>query len=268
MEVFSYSDYKEYLKVALANKGHGSRLQLSEAINCQSAYITRVLNHDAHLSLEQAVDTSSFFELTQDEEEFFLLLVQLAKAGTKRLKDITKRKIKEIREKRALLSNRINIKEELDEVMQARYYSKWFYAAIHILITVPGFGDKKSIGAYLGLPMEIVNEATEFLIQTGLITTTKDGFTSGKGRIFLKGDSPFIVQHHENWRMRAMDNITLGGKNNVHFSSVYSLSRKDFETIKEKLLTHIQEVREIVRPSKEEEVCVLNVDFFSLKKES
>ncbi|WP_408098897.1 TIGR02147 family protein [Peredibacter sp. HCB2-198] len=267
MEIFSFDDYKDYIKSVLASKGHGSRLLFAEALNCQSAYITRVLNHDAHLSLEQAVDASAFFELTQDEEDFFLLLVQFAKAGTKRLKDMSRKKIKEIREKRALLSNRINIKDELDEVMQAKYYSKWYYAAIHILITIPEYRDKKSISSYLGLPMSVVNEATDFLIETGLIAASKEGFNSGKGRIFLKGDSPFITQHHENWRMRAIENINLSGKNNIHFSSVYSLSKKDFEQIKEKLLTHLQEVREIVRPSKEEELCVLTLDFFSLESQ-
>ena len=268
MEVFSFDDYKEYIKKVLTAKGHGSRLLLASSLNCQSAYITRVINHDAHLSLEQAVDASAFFELTQDEEDFFLLLIQYAKAGTKRLKDITKKKIKEIREKRALLSNRINIKDELDEVMQAKYYSKWYYAAVHILVTVPGYRDKKSICTYLGLSMAIINEAIEFLLQTGLVALSAEGYISGKGRIFLKGDSPFITQHHENWRMRAIDDINLGSKSNVHFSSVYSLSKQDFELIKEKLLTHIQEVREIVRPSKEEELCVLNLDFFSLQRDN
>lgn len=268
MDIFSFDDYKDYVKTALSSKGHGVRLQLAQALNCQSAYITRVLNHDAHLSIEQALETSGFLHLNQEEEDYFLLLVQYSKAGTKKLKDFTRKKIKETREKRALLSNRINIKDELDEVTQAKYYSKWYYAAIHILVTVPSFRDKESIGTYLNIPISVVNEAVEFLLSVGLIALSKDGFVTGKSQVFLKGDSPFIVQHHENWRLRAIDNITTGTRNNVHFSSVYSLSKKDFEIIKEKLLSHIQEIRGIVKASPEEEVCILNVDFFGLNRKS
>lgn len=86
-------------------------------------------------------------------------------------------------------------------------------------------------------------------------------------KVFLKGDSPFVVQHHENWRLRAMDNITRPRKENLHFSSVYTLSEKDFSRIREILHESIQEVWSIVQPSKEEKLCVLNLDFFELKKD-
>ncbi|MGE3610258.1 MAG: TIGR02147 family protein [Bacteriovoracaceae bacterium] len=265
MDIFAFNDYKQFLKEQLQLRGHGSRLELASALNCQSAYITRVLNHDAHLSLEQAVEASQFFHLGAEEEDFFLLLIQYSKAGTKKLQDLTKKKIKAIRERRALLSNRVTIKEELDESNQAKYYSKWYYAAIHIAVTVPELTTKESISHYLNLPMNLTLEALEFLVRTGLIHQEEGKYSPGKSRIFLKGDSPFVTQHHENWRLKAMNNMQTGNKNNIHFSSVYSLSHKDFEIIKEKLLQNIQEVRGVVPPSKEEELCVLNLDFFSLK---
>lgn len=137
-DIFPENDYKEYVKKALIEKGHGSRLKLAHAINCHSAYITLVLNKEAHFSIEQALEVSAFFNHTQDEEEFFLLLLQLAKAGSKRLKDFTKKKINKIREARALVSNRIKDTEELDVSTQAIYYSRWYYAAIHVLVTIPG----------------------------------------------------------------------------------------------------------------------------------
>lgn len=265
-EIYQFTDYKEFLKAILGNQGHGSRMKLAEALNCQSAYISQVLNQHAHLSFEQAADAAAFLNLDHDEEDFFLTMVQLARAGTERLRQIHLTKLRQTRERRALLSNRITGTDVLDEVTQARYYSRWYYAAIHVLVTVPSYKSKEAIAGYLGLPMTVVNEALEFLLETGLVMSTQEGYVSGKTRVFLKGDSPLIVQHHGNWRMKAMESVHLGQKNNVHFSSVYSLSKKDYLLLKEKLLGHLQEVREIVRPSTEEEVCVLNLDFFSLEK--
>lgn len=262
--VYKFDDYKAYVKNALSEKGHGSRMKFAEALNCQSAYITQVLNKNAHLSMEQAADASVFFNMDQDEEDYFFLLVQFGKAGTKKLRDIYLKKIKLTREKRTIFSNRISDKEELDEATQGRYYSRWYYAAIHMIVTIPEYKTKKEISDYLGLRMDVLSEALNFLISSGLIVQTKKGYTTGKARVFLKGDSPLIVQHHQNWRMRAIDSFTNSQKENLHFSSVYTISKEDFIKIKEKLLTHIQEVREIVKPSKEEELCVFNVDFFKL----
>jgi uncharacterized protein (TIGR02147 family) len=264
-EIYSYDDYKEFIKDSLVEKGHGSRLKLAASLNCQSAYISSVLNQMAHFSLEQASEAAAFFYLDSDEEEFLLHLVQYARSGTKRLRELYLKKIKSEREKRSLLSNRIQGTHTLDEVTQTQYYSRWYYAAIHVLVTVPQFKKKENISKYLNLPQTVVNEALDFLMKTGLVVLKEDGLSSGKTRVFLKGDSPLIVQHHENWRLKAIESVTLGSKENVHFSSVYSLSQKDFVIIKEKLLSHLQEVREIVKPSPEEEVCVLNLDFFSLR---
>lgn len=265
-EVFQFNNYKDFLHTALRSRGHGSRLKLAEALRCQSAYISQVLNQQAHLSLEQAADAADFFGLNRDEEEFFLTLVQWARAGTQRLKEILQTRIRLARERRALLSNRITGTDTLDEATQARYYSRWYYAAIHVLVTVPAHNEREAISKYLGLPLAVINEAMEFLLEAGLVIKTATGYGSGKTRVFLKGDSPLIIQHHGNWRMRAMEDLNHAKKDSVHFSSVYSLSKRDFVVIKEKLLEHLQEVREIVRPSVEEEVCVLNLDFFSLEQ--
>lgn len=265
-DIFQTDNYKEYVKNALVLKGHGSRLKLSEAINCHSAYITLVLNKDAHFSIEQALEASAFFNLSLEEEEFFLLQLQLAKAGSKKLRNLTLNKMKKIRETRALVSNRIKGKEELDVVTQAKYYSRWYYAAIHVLVTIPGKKSKSSICSYLGLEIATVNEAIEFLESCGLITSSKEGYDTGMTKVFLKGDSPFLVQHLHNWRLSAMDNVIRPRKDNLHFSSVYTLSEKDFLKIREMLFENIQEVWSIVQPSKEEKLCAFNLDFFELGK--
>ncbi len=264
--VFQFESYKEYVKSLIHSKGHGTRLKLAHSMNCHPAYITQVLNKESHFSIEQALEISSFFNLTRDEEDYFLLLLQLEKAGSKKVRDLTAMKIKEIKEMRALVSNRIKGKEELDYATQAKYYSRWYYAAIHVLVTIPGKKTKESISRYLELEMSIVNDAIEFLESCGLISMTKNGYDTGMTKVFLKGDSPFIVQHHYNWRLSAMNNIIKPKKENLHFSTVYTLSEKDFLIIREKLLENIQQVWNIVQPSKEEKLCVFNVDFFELGK--
>jgi uncharacterized protein (TIGR02147 family) len=267
INIFEYRDYKTFLKEKLKTMGHGAQAKLSEAINCQPAYISQVLNRTPDLSLEQAADTAEFLELSKAQQDFFLLLVQHDRAGSERLKKIFKVKIAELIKSRALVSNRISGTDILDENTKAKYYSRWYYAAIHVLVSVESLGSRDAICEHLGLRKEIVNEALDFLLKDGLIREKSTGeFTVGMRRLFLEGDSPYIIQHHANWRLRAIETITQGGEGNIHFSSLYGLSKTDFERIKESLLSQLVEIRELVKPSPEEMVCVLNLDLFSLEK--
>lgn len=65
--------------------------------------------------------------------------------------------------------------------------------------------------------MDVINEAINFLITSGLIAETSKGYTSGKSRVFLKGDSPLISLHHQNWRIQAIESFTKSLKENLHF---------------------------------------------------
>ncbi|MBC7371681.1 MAG: DUF4423 domain-containing protein [Bdellovibrionaceae bacterium] len=51
---------------------------------------------------------------------------------------------------------------------------------------------------------------------------------------------------------------------NLHYSSVVSISKKDVANIQEKLIEVLAEIKPIIRKSKEEDIYSLSMDFFSL----
>lgn len=261
-DIFQAKTYKIFISEELKALGYGSRLKLSEALKCQPGYLSQVLNHEADLSFEQAEDATSFFKLSPEESEFFFLLLHQSRAGTPKLKQRWKIQIQALREKRAQLSNRVTNAKDLEDDKKGIYYSRWYYAAVHTLVTVPGKRSREGMRQYLGLTDDQIMDAITFLENNGLIQRNGEEFISGQFRLHLKNDSPFIIQHHSNWRMRAIDRLRSGEQTNLHYSSVYSLSREDFGRIKETLLKAIEEVRTIVRPSVEEELCVLGLDWF------
>lgn len=261
-EIYQYDSYKIYLEDTIKAFGHGSKLKFAEALRCQPGYLSQVLKHDAHLSFEQTEDLSRFLKLNEDEVEFLFLLLHLARAGSKQLQARWSAKIKDIRQKRAQLSNRVKNARELDEISKTTYYSRWYYTALHSLVTVPGKRTKEAMQSYLGLDDDQIRDGLEFLEKTGLIIRENDEYKSGQFSLHLKSDSPQITQLHTNWRLRALERIKLGDKVNLNYTSVYSLSRDDFDRIKEILLNSIEEIRGVVRKSPEEEICVLGIDFF------
>ena len=265
-ELFDYDDYKLYINELIdgsPSKGRGLKLKMAEHLNCQSAFVSQVLNGIPHFSLEQAVKINDFFGHTKEQARFFILLLQTARAGTEDLKVFFRSEMREILDKRSNLKNRIDIKKSLNATDQQVYYSSWHYAAIHMLLLIKEFQRMEEISKRLHLSKEKVTEILNFLENTGLIKNVGDHFEVGVTRIHLTKDSPQIQRHHTNWRLRAIEAIDLNLDKNLHFSTVVSMSSKDVPVIREILIKAIEDCRKVIRDSKEEQLECLCIDLFS-----
>ncbi len=265
--LFEFDDYKDYLRAYIKSRpasGHGFKSSMAKAMNCQTAYVSQVLNANAQLSLEQAEELNKLFGHSESESEFFLLLVQENKAGTQTLRSRLKAQIKKILEKRHVLKDRFDIKKSLSPSDQMIYYSSWLYASIHILITISEYNEKEKIAEKFNLPLERVGKILDFLTETGLILKKGNHYSPGETKVFLGIDSPMLSKHLSNWRIKAIEALDKTIGKDLHLSSIYSLSRKDVTLIKEKLIKTVEESRQIIYASKEEELYCLNLDFFGV----
>jgi uncharacterized protein (TIGR02147 family) len=268
-EIFNYMDYKAFLKDALDTRSResgvrGIRSRLAEATNCHTAYISQVLNGHAHFSLEQTELIAKFFQLNKDETTYLLILVQHNRAGTITLKSHFEIQLKELSKKQLVLKNRLEFKRSLSREDQATFYSSWQYGAIHILVSVPGCNTEKGIAKYLNLPVSKVVEILDFLTSVGLVIKEEGRYSIGTSHIHLEHDSPMIAKHHSNWRVKSIQSLDEVHSNDFHYSSAITCSLEDSVKIKAALVRAIDEVRAIVRPSKDEGGFVYCLDFFGL----
>lgn len=264
-EIFDYKNYKTYIHERIdssPSKGRGIKLKIAEHLNCQSAFVSQVLNGNPDFSLEQGVKLNDFFSHNKEEARFFLLLLQLNRAGSKDLKDFFESEIEDVLEKRSDLKNRIDIKKSLKAVDQQVYYSSWHYAAIHMLLAIPEFQRAEAIVKRLHLTREKTGEILDFLERTGLAVKKGSHYEIGVTRIHLTKDSPQIQRHHTNWRLRAIEAIDHNLNKNLHFSALFSMGAKDVPVVKEMLIKAIEEARKVIRDSPEEDLQCLCIDFF------
>jgi uncharacterized protein (TIGR02147 family) len=267
-DIFAFKDYKTYLNEkldSLDDGGRGTRARLSRSIGCQTAYTAQVLRGNAHFSLEQVEAINDFLGHTDEQGHYLLLLLQIARAGTPKLKIRFQIQAEILSKGRSQLKNRLEIEAGLEERHQIRYYSSWHYAAIHALVSIPGFQSPEKISNRLNIGLKKTQEALEFLLEAQLIEKNKLGHLKiGKGRIHLGADSPMISKHHSNWRLQAIRATEKSDEENLHYSSVISVSQKDRSLIKELLIECLKTVKPIIRDSKEEGLCSLNLDFFEI----
>lgn len=267
-DIFSFKDYRAYILAKfdhMPKAGRGARLAMAKAIASPVSHITQMLNGISDLSIEQADAANEFLGHTEDEGDFFILLVQYGRAGSKSLQNRLERQIRNVQEKRLVLKNRLGVKNEISSQDQSTFYSSWIYGAIHVMVSIPKFQTRDAIASHLGLSSKYVGEILEFLISIGLIVKTIKGYEIGTSRIHLGNDSPMISKFHTNWRMKAIQSFEREDfKNNLHYSSAVTISEDDFLKIKTLLVKYISEIKAIIKESKEEGAYSFCLDFFKI----
>lgn len=263
--IFECESYKSYVNDWLDQQsGRGQRSALATALKVQPAFVTQVLKGESNFSLEHTEVLNRYLGHGEAEAEFLYLLVQWERAGSENLRAYFHKSIEAIRAKRRVLKERLQIKEGMSELDRTRYYSAWYFTATHILLTIPAFQTRAAVGKKLNLSPAKTAEILDFLVATGLVEQTGDRYTVTNARIHLGNDSPELLKHHTNWRMRGVLALEHEQAQHLHYSSVVSLSHEDVTEIRETLVKAIEHVKARVRPSKEEELYAFCLDWFGV----
>lgn len=270
MDVFEFENYRTFVKKRLENApkgGHGQALKIAKAIGISTTLMSQILNGQREMTPEQGSLLCEYFGLGVTETEYFLLLVQRERAGNQSLKKILDRQIDRIRESAKKVSSRLNVTKVISDEDKAVFYSEWYYSAVRQLTAIPGFENAESISDHLKIPAKIVNETLNFLIQTGLCIEENGRIRIGPSKTHIDSDSPFVKMHHTNWRYKALEFIKYSYPEKLHYSSPLTLSKKDCEKVRMRLLSAIEDVGKIVDPSPSEDLMCLNVDWFKIRPE-
>lgn len=265
-ELYEYQDYKTFLTSRLGASGtrKGGRSSLAKHLRCQTAYVSQILNGSAHLSLEQAYGTADFLGLDPQATEYLILLVSKSRAGTKVLADFYRRKIKEILQNRHNIQRRINVGHVLSEENKMIYYSMWYYAAIHMLISIPKYQTPSTLADHLALPVKVVNKVLEFLNRTGLANLQGGRYSVGPTHIHLEADSMHLLRHHMNLRNRAQVSLDRQATDDLHYSVVMTMSEETAGKLKDRIIETIALNLKEIKDSPDE-VAICNViDFFKI----
>lgn len=245
--------------------GRGEFRKIASHLSVHSTLISHIFRGAADLTLEQAVSLAKYLGLNDFECEYFLNLVQKARAGTPALRAVFERRLDQQREQAAQISKRISPQRVLDEKDKAMFYSEWFYSAIRLICSVPGFQDTDSIAAHFQLNKSTVSRAVEFLLETGLCKMNDGKLEHAVQTTHVPADSPLASRHHKNWRLKAMERYPYLGSSELAFTMPVTLSAADILRVRKMLLNFIQEVDRVFDKSPSEKLCCLNIDWLEVE---
>jgi uncharacterized protein (TIGR02147 family) len=265
--LFESLDYRRYLSAhleLLSETTRGVKSRFAEALQCRPGFISQILSGAMSLSADQAAFASEFLGHTDDEAEFFLLLVLHDRAAAPALKIRLTKQLAERRARFLDLKARLNVEKKVSKEDELVFYSSWTYLAILTLVTIPEFQTKEAIAAKLELPLKNISESLEYLLNLGIVRLKAGRYLPGETRTHLEKSSPMIARHHQNWRIKAMQSIEKANADDFHYSSVISISREDRDHLRALIISFIDSASKVIAPSKEEEAHSLSIDFFEL----
>ncbi len=264
MKVFDFENYKDFIKWQIGENTNisGYKGQLAQAAGCQRAYISQVLGSHVHLTPDQAVGLAEFWLLQNSERDYFLELVNIDRAGTMALKKIIMDRLRNLKSSNDTVTGRIRKPSIEVAALQAQYYGSWHYSAIHILLTVSNYRTIPKIAERLNLSKSTVMAALVVLEKIGLVVKMGEAWQAVSFDLHLPKGSPLNSNNHMNWRVQAIQSSHVFDSNDIHFSSVYSMSEMDFRKLRKQILQLISDSREIALASDAQDVFSFCCDFF------
>ena len=194
-----------------------------------------------------------------------MLLLNHSKAGTPALREFYQLQVKAKSSEISLIKNRIKHKTELPGEIAKIYYSNWMYSAVHIRSAVGDKNTREGLARFFDKPFALVNEIIDFLVQHGFLTE-KDGVLKiGLTRVHLPADSALVFQHHINHRLNAISYFQECKSKGLHYSSVYTMSRSDFENLKKMYLDTLARSEQVLKESPDEIFVNVCFDLFEIK---
>jgi uncharacterized protein (TIGR02147 family) len=261
---FEFSSYKSVMKHFLRGKGRrGALSRAAENLKCQRSYLSRVINSALHLTPDQGFLLARFWKFPLDEREYFQTLVEYERASDPSYREELWEKLNTQRKRHDSLSERIRRPVPADS-SQALYFSSWHWSAIHFLTSIPRFQTPSAISERLALPISMVLSCLEQLKEWSFVRQLGQGWEYLGGEFHLPKDSPFVIQHHQNWRNRAVLDAQIQHKENIHYTNVQTLSRVDLPAVKELFLKFISDCNRILGPSSPEKAIAVTCDLFEV----
>jgi uncharacterized protein (TIGR02147 family) len=264
--LFTYTDFRAFLKDYIANLprgGRGELAQIARALGIHSTLVSLILAGKRELSNEQAFELTEYLQLSDWEREYFLLLCTFARSGTEKLKNHYRRKVKEYQKENKRLDPHLSKSKALSLNEQAIFYSSWIYSAIRLQTSIGNQGvTLEDLVRKFRWPESQLRKVLDFLLTTQLITEKNNCYFIGSMQTFSSARSPLVAKHHKNWRLKAIERSDLLQEEEMMITIPCTMSRETFLQLREKMVQFTREINGLIEPSAPEELVCLNMDLF------
>lgn len=266
--VFDFDKYNNFLQNWVKSKpknGFGQLGKIAKHLNISSVSVSYLFNGKRAPSDEQAVELCAYLGLNEHESDYFILLIQKARAGSHKLEQRIEKQLSKSRAAAQELRTRVPEFKPFDEEAQATFYSQWYYSGIRLATSMEQAQDLNALAEFAKLPVERVRAIVDFLVRYGLCVEKNQKIEMGPQRTHVAADSPLAGRHHTNWRLKAIESVDCVENDELFFTGPMALSYEVFQEIRRQMTEMISSTTKLIAPSKSELFACMNVDLFKLR---
>lgn len=270
MNFFKAESYRllieDYL-LSLPKQGHGEFSKIAKILGINSTLVSQVMKGSRNFTYEQGFDLANYMGFNETEAEYFLLLLQRERAGTPRLRNHFQKRIDTLRNNSKDVSKSYEYERQLTETEASIFYSSWLYSAIRVYTSI---GETGRTANEICEKFRISNAKTmdviRFLLKTNLCIEKNNHYFANLNRTFGNQKSPHLIKHRANWRMKAIQKLEDLSEEEMSFTSVMSISKKDFDDVRFQIAALLKNLSKTIKETTPEELACLNIDFIWIEK--
>ncbi len=268
MNIYLMDSYKLILKSSLEERKRLKDKQLTfnsmaEYCHIQKTYLSKVLNRDGNLNLDQLYLACQYLSLSQDETAYCFLLHSYETSQVEVRRSEIFKKIDRVREAKLRTEAYVQVSSiELKSDVLNRYYLDPLYSVIHMLLTIRRFAkDPKSIAPLLQLKPQKAAQYIRGLEDMGIIELKEAGIRVLRNNIHLPKGSPLLPPYRMLMRLKALSRLDASDNTQDYtFSVIFSSSPAVRRKIQERFLGFLEETQTMVSQCNSEEVFQMNFD--------
>lgn len=272
MNIFEAQSYVEFLAYQLKQsnsniKKHGSIKLLADRVRCHPTFISQVIHGKSHLNQDQALICCKYFQLTDDETAFFINLVDYERCGNVESKNYFQTIIEKKRIDRKVFYKRANLKKILQDSQELLYLSHWSIPVIHAALQLPNCQNPEQLKIATDLKIDTVKKALNILKKLNLARENNGSWEVIEETFHIPKTSPAVANFHSQWRLKTAAKLiqTERVQDDLHYSSLFAISEKTAEQIRELLLNDLQDIRKKMETSTQpSHLYALIVDFYPI----
>lgn len=267
LRFFEHRNYIDIVKEVISDNIHirGYQSQLAKAAGCHASHLSHVLNGRAHFNLEQAIAICEFWKLNDLHTDYFVTLVNQARAGTDLLREKLNRDLEKIRSdslRGVSLQHSDTPVIVLESDQCIHYMSAWYISAIHAALGIEHLRTVKALAARFHLPEEQVALVLKEL-EDYKMAKCVDGIWTSTSLMALGGDTkPIIKIYHNVVRQKANVALDTRIEHDYFTTNLMTFAKSQLPEIKTRLQNMVRSILEESQKSEQEELVFLAVDFF------
>jgi uncharacterized protein (TIGR02147 family) len=243
--------------------GRGELQKIAKELRMHSSRLSQIIRGNMHFTPEQGCHLCQYLGLGAEQAAYFILLVQMERAGTKQLRIHYRETIIKMQVEAKELRKRVPKDQEVREEDKALYYSSWYFSGIRLMCGFKPSPTIDEISERFQLSREKVRNILDFLLRTGLCKEVDGQLQMSSRATHLDANSPLAARVHSNWRLKAMQKCEELSSNELMYTCPVSLHSSDFPKIRENLVAIIEStVKTVVQSEPADTLACLNIDWF------